>query len=451
MRVVRRGIEAEIVRSAARRCQTGERRSLVFCRVVRAAILAVGSELLSTDRLDTNSLRVTERLERHGVELVRKSAVGDDVAAIAAEIASALAIADLVVVGGGLGPTADDVTREACARALDRELVEDAACWAAIERRFAALGRTPTPNNRRQALLVGGAVALANPHGTAPGQRIDLGGDRAVFLLPGVPYELDGMLASALEPWLAERSPGRGRERRTLLTAARPESEVDAALTPVYARFGRESITVLASAGEVKVRCLASGAEAERRQRLDAMTAAVREALGDSVFGEGEERTLEAAVGEALFRRGRTVATAESCTGGLLAERLTRVAGASRYFPGGVVTYSNEQKTSLLGIPPELLAAHGAVSREVVEAMAAAARRRFATDYALAISGVAGPDGGTASKPVGTVHLALAGPGGEVRHRQTRLLGDRQRVRWLASTLALEQLRRLLLAGEGAA
>lgn len=412
---------------------------------MRAAILAVGSELLSTDRLDTNSLRITERLERHGVELVRKSAVGDDEAAIAGELRSALAAAELVVVGGGLGPTADDVTREACALALGRDLVEDPDSWRAVERRFAALGRVPSANNRRQAQLVAGAVALENPRGTAPGQRVDLDDGRTLFLLPGVPFELDGMLEVDVEPWLAARSGGRGRERRTLKTAARPESEVDAALTPVYERFGRAAITVLASAGEVKVQCLASGREAERRARLDEMAAAVRAALGRSVYGEGEDLTLEAVVGAELAARGLSVATAESCTGGLLAERLTRVPGASRYFPGGVVTYSNGQKVALLGVDPDELARHGAVSQETVEAMALAVRRRFATDFGVAVSGVAGPDGGSDEKPVGTVHLALAGPDATVRHRRLRLLGDRERIRWLASQIALEQLRRALL------
>lgn len=412
---------------------------------MRAAILAVGSELLSIDRLDTNSLKITERLERHGVELVRKSAVGDDETAIATEILAALAAAELVVVGGGLGPTADDVTREACARALGRELAEDAACWQSIERRFAALGRTPSANNRRQAQVVDGAALLPNPRGTAPGLRLDLDGGRTIFLLPGVPFELEGLLDAELEPWLAARSGGAARERRTLKTAARPESEVDAALSAVYERFGREAITVLAGAGEVKVRCLATGTEPERRARLDAMAGAVREALGSSVFGEGDELTLEQVVARELLARGLTLATAESCTGGLLAERLTRVPGASAYFPGGVVTYSNAQKVALLGIDPELLVRHGAVSREVVEAMARAARERLGSDLGVAVSGIAGPDGGSAEKPVGTVHLALAGPGDGLRHRRLQLLGDRSRIRWLASQVALELVRRTLL------
>jgi nicotinamide-nucleotide amidase len=414
---------------------------------MRAAVVAVGSELLSTDRLDTNSLRLAALLERHGVPLILKVVVGDDVAGIAEALADALRSARLVLVSGGLGPTADDVTREACARALGRTLAEDPEVWAAIERRFAAFGRAPSENNRRQALVVGGATVLPNPRGTAPGQRIDDGG-RTIFLLPGVPFELDELAAAHLEPWLAERSGGRGRERRTLRTAMRPESDVDRALEPLYAEFGREAVTVLASPGEVRVRLWASGGAGERAARLDAMAARARALLGEAVFGEGDELTLEQVVGELLARAGVSLATAESCTGGLLAERLTRVPGASRYFPGGVVTYSNEQKVGLLDVPPGALAEHGAVSEPVVRAMAEGARRRFGAGYGAAITGIAGPEGGSAEKPVGTVHVAVAGPDGTV-HRGLRLPGDRERIRWQASQAALELLRRRLLAAGG--
>jgi len=411
---------------------------------VRAAILAVGSELLSTDRLDTNSLRVTEALERHGVELVRKCVVADDEDAIAGEVTRLLSLAALVVVGGGLGPTADDVTREAVARALARHLVEDPEVVAGLERRFAALDRTPSSNNRRQTRVISGAVVLPNPKGTAPGQRIEID-DRTLFLLPGVPFELTWMVANHLEPWLAAHSNGSVRAHRTLKVAVRPESEVDQLLEPVYERFGRSWITILAGSGEIKLRLWAVGNEAARERRLDEMSSAVRATLGDTIFGEGDEATLEGVVGAELVRREESVATAESCTGGLLAERLTRVPGSSRYFPGGVVTYSNDEKTRRLGVDAALLAEHGAVSQPVAEAMAIGARQEFATDWALAISGVAGPEGGSDEKPVGTVHVALAGPRDEVTHRRVRLPGDRERVRWLASQVALEMLRRCLI------
>jgi nicotinamide-nucleotide amidase len=417
---------------------------------MRAAVLAVGSELLSVDRLDTNSLRLAAVFERHGVELVGKSVVGDDEAAIAAELRSLADRAELVVVTGGLGPTADDVTREAAAAACGVELDDDPEVWAAIERRFASFGRTPSPNNRRQARVPRGATVLANPRGSAPGLRLGRP-DGEIFLFPGVPYELEGMIERDLEPWLAERAGGRGIERRTLRTAMRPESEIDLALEPAYAEFGREWITVLAAPGEVKVQIVAAGTEPERRRRLDVMAARVRALLGDAVYGEGDQLRLEDVVGALLAAGGLSIATAESCTGGLLAERLTRVPGSSAWFPGGVIAYSNAQKVALLEVAEHDLAAHGAVSETVARALAEGARRRFATDFGVGITGVAGPAGGTAEKPVGTVHVAVAAPSG-TRHRPLRLLGDRERVRWQATQAALEMLRRTLLEpGRGAA
>jgi len=410
---------------------------------MRAAVLAVGSELLSVDRLDTNSLRLAAVFERLGVELVGKAVVGDDEAAIAAEIRSMAERAELVVVTGGLGPTADDVTREAAAAALGLELDDDAEVWAAIERRFASFGRTPSPNNRRQARVPRGATVLANPRGSAPGLRLDRG-DGALFLFPGVPYELEGMIERDLEPWLAARSGSRGIERRTLRTAMRPESEIDLALEPMYAEFGREWITVLAAPGEVKVQVVAAGTEPERRARLEGMARRVHELLGEAVYGEGDQLRLEDVVASLLAGSGRSIATAESCTGGLLAERLTRVPGSSVWFPGGVVAYSNAQKVALLGVDETALATHGAVSEPVACALAEGARRRLGTDLGVGITGVAGPSGGSEDKPVGTVHLAVATPAG-TRHRALRLLGDRERIRWQATQAALEMVRRTLL------
>lgn len=414
--------------------------------VVRAATLAVGSELLSTDRLDTNSLRLAASLERFGVELGKKSVVGDDVAALASELRALWSEFDLVLVCGGLGPTADDVTREAAAAALDVGLEERPELLAAIERRFAALGRPVAPNNRKQAQLLAGAVALANGQGTAPGQRFERDG-RALFLFPGVPFELEALIRSAFEPWLAERAGAQGRERHVLRVALRPESEVDLALGPAYREFGREWITVLAGAGEVSIVLSALGTPAERRSRLDAMTTRVRALLGESLYGEGEEVTLEGVVGALLASAGLTVATAESCTGGLVAERLTRIPGSSRYFLGGYIAYHDDLKSGLVGVPVDVLASEGAVSRAVAEALAVQARKRCGADLGIGVTGIAGPDGGSEEKPVGTVHLAMAGPGeGELAHRVARFPGDRRRVRAFAAQAALELLRRRLLA-----
>jgi nicotinamide-nucleotide amidase len=285
---------------------------------------------------------------------------------------------------------------------------------------------------------------LDNPRGTAPGQCLEVEGC-ALFLLPGVPHELDGMIERHLRPWLERRGGEAGLESVTLRVAGLPESVVEERLAPAYGEFGRRAITVLASAGDVRVRASARGPAATRQALLAAMADRLAALLGDAVYSRSEAETLEVVVGSLLRGAGRSVGAAESCTGGLVAERLTRVPGSSDYFVGGAVVYSNRLKTELLGVPEELLRAHGAVSEPVALAMAAGARTAFGADWAVAVTGIAGPGGGSAEKPVGTVHLAVAG-GEEVEHRRYRLPGDREMVRWLASQMALDLLRRRLLA-----
>lgn len=416
---------------------------------MKAAVLAVGSELLGTDRLDTNSLRLTAVLERHGVELVAKEVAGDDRGRIARALARLAGECDLVLVSGGLGPTADDLTREGAADAFGLELALDPEVLAGIEARFRSFRRAMPEVNRRQAMVPAGAAVLANDRGTAPGLRLEAGG-ATLFLFPGVPRELDGLVATALEPWLAERSGGGAFESGVLKVACLPESEVEERIAPAYGEFGRETISVLASPGQIELRFRAAGGAAERRARLDAIAARLRELAGPAVFTDRPEATLESVVG-GLLEAGRwTLATGESCTGGLVAERVTRVAGSSGWFAGGAVAYSNRLKTRLLGVPEELIAADGAVSEPVARALAEGARARLGADFGLGITGIAGPGGGTPDKPVGTVHLALAGPaapgGGEVEHRQVVFPGDRGMVRRLSAQLALEILRRRLLA-----
>ncbi len=411
---------------------------------MRAIIVAVGSELLGVDRLDTNSLRLTERLLRYGVALRRKVVVGDDEAEIALEIGRALADAELVLVSGGLGPTADDVTREATAAALGRGLVFDEQILRRIERRFERMGRRMAEVNRRQAFVIAGAEVLANPRGTAPGLRVEQDG-RTVFLLPGVPVELDGFIEREIEPWLAERSPGVSFESATLRVACVPESDVEEMLGPAYAEFGREWITVLASPGDVRVRLTAEGGDETRAARLAQMTERVAGLLGESAYSRREEDDLETVTGALLRAAGATLATAESCTGGLIAERVTAVAGSSDYFAGGVVAYSNALKQRLLGVAEATLREHGAVSEPVARALAEGACRVLGADFGIGVTGIAGPGGGTAEKPVGTVHVAVAQSGGPTVHRLVRLPGDRERVRKFSSQLALEMLRRQLL------
>jgi nicotinamide-nucleotide amidase len=453
---------------------------------MRAALLAVGSELLGADRLDTNALLLTAHLERFGVTVERKVIVGDDEAALVAEIARLIAEVDLLLVGGGLGPTADDVTREAVAAACGRSLVRQAEIEQQIAARFASFGMRMPETNRKQADVITGAEVLVNRWGSAPGQRLEVvreGRSCTLFLFPGVPRELERMAEAYLLPWLAERSGGRERETWTLKVACLPESTVDEWVRPAYQEFGREQITILAALGETRLRFSAVGTYVERRAALAPIAARLRELVGRAVFAEGDKTTLEQVVGELLLAEGSTLATAESCTGGLVAERITRVAGSSAYFVGGIVAYSNQLKQQLLGVGEEPLVRAGAVSREVAEAMAEGVRQRLGATWGVGITGIAGPAGGSDEKPVGTVHVALAGPapaawtpgtvaeddehelhttgyGGPfhrvrrpdgllVEHRRLRFPGDRERVRQLASQFALELLRRRLLARAG--
>ncbi|HEY4594050.1 MAG TPA: competence/damage-inducible protein A [Thermoanaerobaculia bacterium] len=419
---------------------------------MKAAILAVGSELLGTDRLDTNSLALTALLDRYGAELRRKAVIGDSEAEIAAELRTLLPRVDLILITGGLGPTADDVTREAVAAALGRGLHLDAEVLASLERRFQSLGWKMPEVNRRQAWVVDGAEVLPNGRGTAPGMRVESDGC-ALFLFPGVPTELEGLMASALEPWLAERSGGIARETAVLKIAGLPESVVEERIAPAYEEFGREAITILASAGEIRLQATAAGPEAERRARLQAMVGRLSELAGDAVYTTREEDTLESVVGDLLRASRTTLTAAESCTGGLFSQRITAVAGSSDYFLGAAITYSNELKTRLVGVPAGMIAEHGAVSEPVARAMAEGVRRTLVSDWGVGITGVAGPGGGSEAKPVGTVHLAVAGPrDGEVEHRHVRLPGDRKRVRRFATQIVLEMLRRRLIAeGSGRA
>lgn len=405
---------------------------------MRAAILAVGSELLGADRLDTNSLRLTESLLLHGVALGHKSVVGDDPEEIAAAVELALGRCQLVLITGGLGPTRDDVTREGVARALGRSLERREEIVEDIRRKFARFGKKMPEANRRQADLIEGAEVLENRWGTAPGQRV-VHGEATIFLLPGVPAELERLVPLHLEPWLARRA-APAAETAVLKVACIGESALEDRLRPYYDELGGDRLSILSRPGEITLRVGAGDGGATLERRLGRLV----EVLGDSVFARDAETSLEGVVGQGLRAAGATVVTAESCTGGLVAERLTRVPGSSDYFLGGVVTYADRQKRELLGVPAELLAAHGAVSEAVVRAMARGARERLGGDFAIAVSGIAGPGGGSDEKPVGTVHVAIAGPGGRELHRRLQLPGGRRRIRAQAAQWALDLLRREL-------
>jgi len=412
---------------------------------MKAAIVAVGTELLGTDRLDTNSLFLTALLDRFGVRLVRKSIVGDEEEEIAREVRSLVADVDVVILSGGLGPTADDVTREGVALALGRELELQQHLVDEIARRFSSFGVEMPDVNRRQALVVSGAEVLPNPRGTAPGLRL-AERDCTLFLFPGVPRELEGLSERSLVPWLEENSTGQRRASRILKVSCVSESVLEEWISPAYEEFGREAISVLASPGSIQVGMSVLGPPGSNVEKLDRMMLRMRELIGPAAYTDRDSQSFESVVGDLLKAKRLTVSTAESCTGGLVAERLTRVPGSSEFFVGSAVTYSNELKVRLLGVSPESLARHGAVSRSVVEQMARGVVDLLGSDLAIAVSGIAGPGGGTPDRPVGTVHVALADRvAGLVLHRVRRYPGRRDRVRWLSSQWGLEILRRHLL------
>lgn len=413
--------------------------------MLSAEIIATGSELLTPFRLDTNSLLLTAALNGLGLACRRKQVVGDRLEELTEAIASALARGALVLVTGGLGPTEDDLTRAAAAAATGAALIADAGLAAGLRRRFAARGRDMPARNLRQAEVLGGAEILANPHGTAPGQWLPLGA-KALALLPGPPRELRPMVAEQLLPritaWLAARhGPPRRLLSRCLGVAGRTESGVDEIAAPIYTRHPQVETTILACApGEIELHLRAAEPQAGE---LDALAAALSAALAPTVFTTQGE-TLEAVAGARLRQRGETVSAAESCTGGMLQQRLSASPGASDYFPGGVVSYANAAKQRLLGVRAETLAVQGAVSAACAAEMAAGLRERWQVDWALAITGIAGPDGGSAEKPVGTVYIALAGPAAwrsEPQVERHRLRGEREYIRRWATTLALDQLR----------
>lgn len=399
--------------------------------------------MLGPTRVDTNSLKITTALEDYGAAVIRKAVVGDRLEELAAEISFALGQADTLIITGGLGPTEDDMTREALARALGLELELDQSIVDRIEARFAQRGWKMPEVNKRQAMVFRGQRTLTNERGTAPGFHIETGG-RHVWVFPGVPHELEWMIATYFRPWLDERSGGQSRWRRVLKIAGITESGVEEKLKPYYAAHSSEPpCTILASPSAIEIHLLADGSEAPARELLTTRERELLDLLGDRVFGYDDD-TLESVVGRLLASRGETLATAESCTGGLLSSRITDIAGSSAYYMGGAVCYTGAAKTMLVGVPPELIAAHGEVSEEVAIALARGARERFGTTYGVAITGIAGPTGGTPTKPVGTVHIAVAAPE-HVEHRKLFWQGPRQIVKWFSTQTALDLLRKTVL------
>jgi nicotinamide-nucleotide amidase len=414
---------------------------------VNAEIIAVGSELLTPHRTDTNSLYLTEKLNELGVEVRFKCIVGDERENLVAAAKLAMRRSDIILFSGGLGPTEDDLTREAVAEALGLGLNRDATILAKLEERFAKRGYKFPPNNAKQADVIANAIALPNTMGTAPGQWISGkydGQERILILLPGPPYELKALFEGECVARLRTKVPAQHIAMRTLKMAMLPESQVDARVAPIYKTYTDVETTILAGGGEIQLhlRCR-KDSKAEAEARVEELAGKIEDEMGDAIFSRKGE-TIEQIVSYLLQMRGMTLATAESCTGGLLAERITSVSGSSRYFLGGAVVYSNELKMQFAGVPKALLDKFGAVSREVAQSLAEGIRKRCLSSFGVGITGVAGPTGGTEQKPVGLVYIALAGEEG-TQVVERNFPGDRARIRQFSTMQALEMIRRALL------
>ena len=400
--------------------------------------------MLGPSRLDTNSLKITAALEDYAVPLVRKSVVGDTLGDLVDELRYDLARAAVLIVTGGLGPTEDDMTREALAEAFGLTMEIDRSIVERLEQRFAKRGLKMPEVNKKQANVFVGQETLANERGTAPGFHLQIGG-KHVFVFPGVPHELEWMLATYFSPWLAAARGARARHRRVLKIAGMTESAVEERLKPYYEAHRDEALTILATGGQIELHIVADGDEAAAKAKIAARETELVELFGERVFGFDDD-SLEAAVGRLLMERGATVATAESCTGGLLASRITDVAGSSAYFMGGAVVYTAAAKQDLAGVVPALIAEHGEVSEAVAVALARGIRERFGTTYGVGITGIAGPGGGSEAKPVGTVHIAVAGADAH-EHRKLYWPMERTLFKRFATQSALDLVRLFVRRG----
>ncbi len=401
-------------------------------------IVTIGTEILLGHLIDTNSAHLAHVLADHGVDVYAKHSVGDNADRLAAMLSGVLERADGAITTGGLGPTVDDLTKDAVARAVGKPLVLHEPSLRAIEERFRSFGRTMTENNRRQAYLPEGCTVLENPHGTAPGFVALRDDGRFVACMPGVPREMKPMLEERLVPWLVDRFALREAIYTTTLhTVGIGESDLDRRIEDLFRALENPKIAVLAHGFRVDVKVMA---KAESRARAEAMIAPVaaelRERIGSGYYGD-DDTTLAGAIVSRLAARGLTLATAESCTGGAVADAIVAVAGASAAYRGGVVAYADELKVSLLNVPERTLESEGAVSEETAVAMARGARERLNADVALATTGIAGPSGGTQEKPVGLVWFALAFGDGEIETRRLTFPGNRADIRERATVAAL--------------
>jgi nicotinamide-nucleotide amidase len=408
---------------------------------MKAEIIAVGSELLTPDNLDTNSLYLTQRLNEAGCKVHLKTVVGDNREDIAAVLRAALVRSDLVIFSGGLGPTEDDLTRTAVATVLNRPTRIDERNLEILRERFAARGFRMAKINEKQAEVIQGAEVLDNPLGTAPGMWIEEEG-RYIVLLPGPPRELKSMFETIL-PRISTLGGGKRLACRSFHITGVTESELDSEIAPIYTAYPNIQTTVLAGTRHIAVRLYRWAEPGENPADLEELAARIQDKVGNAIFTTAGE-SMEEVVGRLLRETGNTLAVAESCTSGMLGMYITRVPGSSDYFKGGILCYSNQAKMELCGVSAELLQRHGAVSAEVAEALAVGVRNALHSSIGVSITGIAGPGGGSAEKPVGLVHIGIS-DGTRTLSRHRIMPGDRESIRERSTYLALSWLRRLLI------
>ena len=410
---------------------------------MNAEIIAVGSELLTPDRQDTNSLFITRRLNEAGFKVHLKTIVGDDEQAIARVLEAALLRSKLVIFSGGLGPTEDDLTRPAVAKVLGRVMYKDLGILDAMREKFASRGYRMAANNERQAEVIEGAEVLPNALGTAPGMWLE---EKGVYiaLLPGPPFELQPMVENEVLPRARSLAGGRRLVRRSFRITGLAESEVDARVAPVYKTYGKIETTILAANSQIELNILQWLEAGEEPLEQAELAGRIGEILGEAIFSSDDE-SLEEIIGRLLVESGSSLAVAESCTAGMVGAQITRVPGSSGYFLGGVQCYSNAAKIKFCGVPEELLRKHGAVSAEVAEALANGVRTAFQSAIGLSVTGIAGPEGGTPEKPVGMIYVGISDSQRSLNFHRI-LPGSREAIRERACFFALSCLRKALLS-----
>ncbi|MCS6981003.1 MAG: competence/damage-inducible protein A [Flavobacteriales bacterium] len=411
---------------------------------VEADIVTIGDEIMIGQVVDTNSATIARRLNQIGIRVAAKYSIGDDPQAIRNALLYAVGRVQVLILTGGLGPTRDDITKTTLAEFFGCQLEFNPEVYAQLERYLSARGRSINEANRTQAYVPNCATVLQNFHGTAPGMRFEKEGT-VIFSLPGVPHEMEDMLEKDVIPYLQERFQLPPIEHFTFCTVGIPESELMLKLKDWEAALPSwVKLAYLPSPGMVRLRLSAQPGHTGMLAKMRELALKTQPILGESLYAWSDQ-SMEQTVFDLCVDRNLTLAMAESCTGGFLAHGITSIPGSSRFFLGSAVTYSNQAKTALLGVPSQLLEAHGAVSAPVAEAMAVGARKVFQSDWAVSATGIAGPDGGSPEKPVGTVYVGVAGPEGFVTHRHLLLGNQRLRNIQMTRLFALDLLRRCIL------